>query len=568
MHFMDKDHPPLTTSILSIFKGEWRDIFAILSYAIGVGICSLTIPVAVQALVNSVAIGTLLQPILVLTGLVSGVLLFSGILRVLQLFVAEVMQRRIVVRFALYLAQKLPHVIVDKFHREFGPEYVLRFMEVFAIQKVVALLLLDGIAVFFQVIIGLILVSFYHPFFLAFALLVLLSVVVVVFLMGFGGVKTSIKESTAKYDVLAWLQDLASVPTIFKSHAGEQYAMTRSDELIQRYLVFRRKHFSVLLRQNIGALLIQTFANAALLFLGGVLVMKGELTLGQLVSAELIFSLVLISVTKTGKHLEKFYDLCASVNKLEALNYLPYESFSDMAGKSTVFEERSQGLGAKLQVNNLVAYSSETAASPTLNNLSLEMAPGSMVAIWGPNGAGKSFLSNILYRLASPSSGWVEIDNCNIAAISFKDLRSQVFLTKEIELFHGTISDNLITGKVIDQVKIRGILRDLGLLKAIESLPNGLNTIVRGSWGPLSRGLSLKLMIARAILNEPRLLIVDGTLDSIDEESVPQTLTALRSNLPKSTILVLTHERHLLQHFGETRLLADGVLKLLDNGGR
>ena len=157
---MEREHPPLLTSILSIFKGEWKDIFAILAYAIGVGICSLTIPVAVQALVNSVAIGTLMQPILVLTGLVAGVLLFSGILRVLQLFVAEVMQRRIVVRFALFLAQKLPHVIVDKFHREFGPEYILRFMEVFAIQKVVALLLLDGIDVFFQVIIGLSLVSF------------------------------------------------------------------------------------------------------------------------------------------------------------------------------------------------------------------------------------------------------------------------------------------------------------------------------------------------------------------------------------------------------------------------
>lgn len=564
---MEREHPPLLTSILSIFKGEWKDIFAILAYAIGVGICSLTIPVAVQALVNSVAIGTLMQPILVLTGLVAGVLLFSGILRVLQLFVAEVMQRRIVVRFALFLAQKLPHVIVDKFHREFGPEYILRFMEVFAIQKVVALLLLDGIAVFFQVIIGLILVSFYHPFFLAFALLVLLSVVIVVFLMGIGGVKSSIKESTAKYDVLAWLQDLASVPTIFKSHAGEQYAMTRSDELVQRYLVFRRKHFSVLLRQNIGALLIQTFANAALLFLGGVLVMRGELTLGQLVSAELIFSLVLISVTKTGKHLEKFYDLCASVNKLEALNYLPYESFSDVPGKSSVFEENSRGRGAKLQVNSLVAYSADTAATPTLNNLSLEMAPGAMLAIWGPNGAGKSYLSNILYRLASPTSGWVEIDDCNIAAISFKDLRSQVFLTKDIELFHGTILDNLIAGKVIDQVRIRSVLRDLGLLKAIESLPNGLTTIVRGSWGPLSRGLSLKLMIARAILNEPRLLIVDGTLDSIDEESVPQTLTALRNNLPKSTILVLTHERHLLQHFEAKMLLADGDLKSMDNGG-
>lgn len=563
---MEKDYPPISNSILSIFHGEWKDVFAILAYAIGVGICSLTIPVAVQALVNSVAIGTLLQPILVLTGLVTGVLLFSGVLRILQLFVAEVMQRRIVVRFALYLSQKLPHVIVDKFHREFGPEYVLRFMEVFAIQKIVALLLLDGVAVFFQVIIGLILVSFYHPFFLAFALLVLLSVVTVVFLMGLGGVKTSIRESTAKYDVLAWLQDLASVPTIFKSHAGEQYALFRSDQLIQRYLVFRRKHFSVLLRQNVGALLIQTVANAALLFLGGVLVMRGELTLGQLVSAELIFSLVLISVTKTGKHLEKFYDLCASVNKLEALNYLPYETLWESTSKSGSLPSKSQGLGAKLQVNNLVAFSSATSTSPTLNNLCLEMAAGSMLAIWGANGSGKSYLSNILYRLASPSSGWVEIDDCNIAAISYKDLRSQVFLTKDIELFHGTILDNITTGRDIDQTRVRAVIRDLGLISAVESLPQGINTMVRGSWGPLSRGLSLKLMIARAILADPRLLIIDGTLDSIDQESVSQTLTSLRTNLPTSTILVLTHERHLMKHFSNTCVLQGGILQPLVEG--
>jgi ABC-type bacteriocin/lantibiotic exporter with double-glycine peptidase domain len=176
----------LVLRIFRLLRGEGRDIAVIFTYALGVGLCSLAIPVGVQALVNSVAFGVVLQPLVVITSLVGGVLLLSGLLRILQLYVVEVLQRRLVVRLSLMLAQRIPHVEFQLFQRKFGPEYVLRFMEVFSAQKIVSTLLLDGMAVFFQVAVGLVLVSFYHPFFLAFAIILTIVVLVLILPLGLG----------------------------------------------------------------------------------------------------------------------------------------------------------------------------------------------------------------------------------------------------------------------------------------------------------------------------------------------------------------------------------------------
>ncbi|MFN5061710.1 MAG: ABC transporter ATP-binding protein, partial [Pseudomonadota bacterium] len=274
--------------IFRLLRGEGRDVAVIFVYALGVGLCSLAIPVGVQALVNSVAFGVVLQPLVVITSLVGGVLLLSGILRVLQLYVVEILQRRLVVRLSLMLAQRIPHVEFQLFQKRFGPEYVLRFMEVFSAQKIISSLLLDGIGVFFQVVVGLVLVSFYHPFFLAFA--VILTIIIVVFVgpLGLGGIRSGIRASDAKYEVMTWLQDLARLPIAFKSNRGDSFATERADSLVNDYLLWRSKHFRVLLRQISSTIGLQVIASTLLLGLGGWLVVKGQLTLGQLVAAELI----------------------------------------------------------------------------------------------------------------------------------------------------------------------------------------------------------------------------------------------------------------------------------------
>lgn len=551
---------PALARIYNLLRGDWHDIGVVVIYAIGVGVSSLIVPIAAKSLVNSVAFGSLLQPLIVLTSLVLGVLFFSGFMQVLQICVAENLQRRLMVRIAITLAQRIPQVRYAEFRKKFGTDHVLRFAETFAAQKSVKMLLLDGLAVVFQTLTGVVLLAFYHPFFLAFSicLVVLISVILLPFARI--GVSTSIRESDAKYELFAWLQDLTTNPVLFKSSRGEALAVRRADDLTRRYLKRRRSHFAVLLTQNIGGLLLQALGSAALLGLGGYLVISQQLTLGQLVAAELILTLVLSSVTKLGKHIETFYDLAASIAKLDFLTELPKE---EVSGSYFGVDERP----AQLELKKLHFRFGES--EPILTDVTLTLEAGDKVALWGANGSGKSLIANSIYRLVAPTSGWIEIDGHNVNEIHPRELRSEVVLLRGLELFHGTILDNLTLGySDIPANDIQSVLKIVGLQQDIRALPDGINTWLKGNIAPFSRGQAHQLMIARAILQRPRLLILDGTLDSIDDVLRQTVLKSLIQKEAPWTLLVLTHEDEILCEFPRGYQIVDGKILYLQPGGR
>ena len=541
--------------VVRLLHGESRDIAVIVLYALAVGLCSLAIPVGVQSVVNSVTFSVVLQPLVVITCLVGGVLLFSGVLRILQLIVVEILQRRLIVRLSLALAERIPHVAFEQFRSRYGPEYVLRFLETFSAQKNVSSLLLDGVALFFQVSVGLVLVSFYHPFFLAFAAVLTLCLAFLVVPLGMGGVRTSIRASDAKYDIATWLQDLARVPILFKSDRGDAFALERADQLIGSYLTWRARHFRILLRQIIGSVTLQVLASTLLLGLGGWLVIKQQLTLGQLVAAELIIGVILTGVAKLGRYLDKFYELCASVAKLDALFDVPYEK------ESGSFFSPS-GEAASLKISNLVATHNNN-IEPILNGLSLTVKAGEKVSICGLNGTGKSTLADCIYRIGAVKSGRIEIDGHDVREVHPLELRSEIALVRGIDLFHGTIEENLtLSSDNPSSGKVREALSMAGILEDIYALPEGLQTVLQGQAEPLSRGQAARLMIARAILMEPRFIILDGVLDGIDESTVSGLLHELTGSRAPWSLLVLTHDENVARHFSTSYGLRCGKLEL------
>ena len=538
---------------LRILHGEKEDLAVIAVYALAVGLCSLAVPVGVQSVVNSVTFGVVLQPLVVITALVGGMLLFSATLRVLQLIVVELLQRRLVVRLSLSLASRLPHVEFEGFRRRYGPEYVLRFMEAFSAEQAISMLLLDGVAVFFQIAVGLVLVSFYHPFFLAFALILLICMVLVVLPLGNGAVRAAIRASDAKYDVVTWLQDLARVPLLFKSSRGDAFALERADSLVGAYVSWRSRYYKILLRQVVGSLGIQVVASTLLLGVGGFLVIKQQLTLGQLVAAELVLGFSLAGVAKLGRYIDKFYDLCVSVSKLDGLFDIAVERL-----QGSFFSPGSEP--ASLSVVNLTVQHGAS-LSPILKDVCLTIGAGERVAIWGANGSGKTTLVDCLYRLTAPKSGRIEIDGHDVRDIHPLELRSEVALVRGIDLFHGTIEENLTLKRDgMSTGRMREVLSMVGLLEEIYELPDGLQTQLKGQSEPLSVGQAARLVLARAILLEPRLLVIDGVLDKIDEGALAPLLQELMG--PKATwsLLVLTHERTILKHFSRTFVLEQGAL--------
>lgn len=540
-------------SMLSLLRGDMRDVLVLAIYAAGIGLTSLVVPVAVKSLVNSVAFGSLLQPLVVLTTLVFGFLIFSGIMRLLQFVVAEVIQRRLLVRMALTLAFHLPHVEFGKYRREYGNDYVLRFMEVFFAQKTVKMLLLDGIAVVFQTIVTVTLLAFYHYFFLVFSLVLGFFTFLILWALLYSGIRSSIRESDCKYEVYGWLQDLAAHPLVFKSCRGEQFAVEKADYFTDKYLDARSRHFLVLMVQNGSFLFLQAVGSAVLLGLGGYLVIERKLTLGQLVAAELLVTVLLGSITKLGKHLENFYDLAASIVKIESLMSLPFEKID-----GRYFGEFD--MPAELSIKDLqINFSNEKFG---LNNINLKLGRGEVVAIYGENGTGKSLIADAIYRLSEPDGGSIEIDGHSVKDIHPNELRSEVALVREVELVRGTILDNLILARK-DTVnsELTHILDKVGLSEVIRSLPTGLSTMMSSFWGPLSRGQLLRLMIARAMLQKPRLLVIDGTLDGVDNDGLNMLCETLVNSSNPWTLLVFTQEEYVAEKFASRFRLVDGELQ-------
>ncbi|MGE3819189.1 MAG: hypothetical protein AB7I30_07110 [Isosphaeraceae bacterium] len=319
-------HPGPLRRLVTLLAPERRDLRGIVMYGVAVGVLSLATPIAVEALVTTVAFGQLLQPILVLSLILLSCLALAAALRTMQVYLVEMLQRRVFVRVVAELAHRVPKVRRSAFDTEYGPELLNRFFDVLTIQKVSALLWTDGLALVLSTLIGLIVLAFYHPLLLGFDLVVVGAMVFAVFQLGRGAVATSIEESRAKYGVADRLEELARAQLAYKQGGTSGFAIERVDGVTRQYLKARERHFGIVLRQSVFALGFQALASTALLGLGGWLVIMGQLTLGQLVAAELIVATVASSFAKIGKHLEGFYDLLAAMEKIGHLIDLPEET--------------------------------------------------------------------------------------------------------------------------------------------------------------------------------------------------------------------------------------------------
>jgi len=531
---LEKHARGAVTRLVRLLRIEKQGLWVVLVYSIGVGLASLAAPIGVQMLVSAIAFGGLVQPIVVLSLLVLVALAFAAVLHAAQTWVVERIQQRLFVRVAADLAQRLSQVSISAFDGGHGPERVNRFFDVLTLQKGAAMLLLDGIFVTLQVIVGGVLLAFYHPALLAFAVVLLASMITILFAFGSKGATTSIKESKSKYALVAWFEEMARHPTIFRGRGGARFATHRSEELTQQYVEYRQAHFKVLFRQIIALVALEAVATAALLGIGGFLVLGGALTLGQLVAAELIVSGVVAGFSKFGKYLEIYYDLIAAMDKLGDLVEMPLER----DGGATAPLAARAPLGLRVVDATLTFH-----GKGGISNVSLDVPPGAHIALVGPNGSGKSTLVDVIYGLRDPLRGHVEIDGLPLRELSLRELRDQIALVRGAPIFDGTIATNVSLDRPEVTVEdIRRALTAVGLWDEISRMPEGLHTHVTTNGENLSAGQAHRLAIARAIAGKPRCLLLDETLDSLDPQAKRIVLKNVLGPEFDCTVVVATHE--------------------------
>ncbi len=549
------DHPTPFRRLVSLLRLEREDVWIAVIYSIAIGVVSLVAPIGVQTLVSSVAFSGMLQPIVVLTILVFVGLALASVLRAMQAIVVERVQQRVFARVTLDLSERLPRVRAEAFDREHGPELVNRFFDVLVVQKGAATLLVDGLGVALTTIVGMIILAFYHPILLAFDVVLIAMVGLILFGLGKRALATSIDESKAKYGVAAWLEEMARHPAAFKTGGGPAYAATRAEDLLRGYLDARRAHFDVVFRQIAGALAIQAIAGAALLGTGGWLVIQGKLTLGQLVAAELIVTVVVAGLAKIGKYLEVYYDLLTGMDKLGHLVDLPLEP----SGGDVL---RRGALGAEVKLMG-VAYAYE-GGDDVLTNVSASIESGRRVALIGPNGAGKSTLVDLIYGMRAPTKGRIVIDGVDLRDISLGSLREHVALVRGAEIFEGTVEENVRMGRAeVSAEDVRRALSAVGLLDGLLAQPDGLKRRLTTGGPELSHGQSKRLAIARAIAARPRLIVLDESLDGLDADARRTIQAALFDDRTPWTLLMTSHDREALLRADQILVLDAGKLRPL-----
>lgn len=554
---IDHEHLKPMQRLMLLLKSEKRDIWYIYVYAMVIGLISLSLPIGIQAIINLISGGRIFNSVVVLISLVILGVLVSGGLQIMQMTMVEILQRRIFAKASFELAFRIPRVKMESLAEYYPPELMNRFFEIVNIQKSLPKLLIDVSAAVLQIVFGLLLLSFYHPFFVVFSTF-LVGIVYLIFRMtGNKGLETSLKESKCKYKIAQWFEELARTLSTFKLAGTTNLPLEKTDRFVNNYLIYRKKHFGILVLQYGNMLAFKTLITAGILILGTVLVVDRQITLGQFVASELVIIIVVGALEKIILNVDVIYDLLTGVEKLGHVTDLPLER-----NKGFVDQLPGQQNGLEIRMSD-IHFSYPNSEKEALNGLSLHVPAGSRFCISGYSESGKETLARLLGGIYTDYKGNFDVNGISFRDIEinhYRDLVSKNFDRSEI--FDGTILENITLGKPgISYSDVTKVLNDLHLMDEINRLPNGILTELVGTGSLLSNSVLERLIIARCLVVKPALLIVSYPIFMLEKHDRDHIYQLLLDRNTRMTVAFISNDEELMAACDQVLLLEKGNLK-------
>jgi len=546
--------PNLFQSVLGyvgiLFRLERRLLALVFSYSLAIGLFSLIVPLTVQELVNTFAFA--IQPVTIVTlaGVMVAALLFVGAFRALQYYAVEVLERRFFARVAIGMARQLPHLQFLGFR----PRYANYFMETVFMQRALSVLLVDLINVVVGGSVGLTILIFYHPYFLLYAALLLAGFNVVFFLLSYGGLNATIEMSHAKYETLHWMQEISYNLLHFKATDSESILMQRTDELVHKYIETRQARFSILIRQYLGSVGWQAVAQSGLIATAGWLVSIGQLTLGQLVAAEVVVSGLLMDFDGVVKRMGHIYYFFTGLTELDFVFSLPKDKTS--AALSVPLPDPTIH-GIRVTCKDLAVQ--HPGLPPIFGQFNLEVTPGEKIGIYASTTVAKTALARVLSGLEAPTGGVIRYNGIDLRHLDLVAInRCRGFMIdSQLSLFEGTIEDNIVLGRsYVPYSDVRWALRFVELEEDVDALPQGLKTHVRAPGKILAPTHIMRILLARAILSRPQILIFDGILHNLQPGLRETVLRRICSKDEPWSVIFVSNDPNLTPHV-DRRLILD-----------
>ena len=519
-----------------IIRLEKKEVTAIYFYAILSGVIQLTLPLGIQTIINfsQAAAGTANLPvsIILLIFIVLIGILVSGILQVNQMKIVEKIEQSIFAKFSLDFANKIPKIDSKELNNDHLPELMNRFFEVINLQKGLSKILLDIPLAVIQIVFGLVLLSFYNSTFIILGLLLILLLYFIFNYTSKKGLIASYNESENKYEVASWLEEIARSYKTFKISSQNNFHLKRTDDLVKGYLVSKTKHFEILKFQYWSLIVFKLLISAMMLIIGAVLLINQQLNIGQFIAAEIVILLILGAVEKLILNLEVAYNILTGVEKLNVIN----DKKSEVQGQTSFVSNHN---GIALEVQNLNFKFDEN--KPLLENISFNIPAGAKVCVMGDGGAGKSILLELIGGTLKNFEGVINVNTIPINNLNQKEYRKNIgIFYNEQDIFEGTLYENICMGnESITPADIMKHAEMLEIKEFISLLPEGLYTPLQATGKGLSTIMAKKILLLRAIVHQPELLVLDEPFELAGAES-SKKISKYLIDLPNTTCMIVS----------------------------
>lgn len=525
------------------FRLEKKILAIIASYSVAIGLFTLVTPLIVQELVSTFSFAV--QPIMIvtLTAIMLGALLVVAAFRVLQARAVEILIQRLYARVAIAFTHTLP--TFDE--TTVSPRSANYFMEAELMPRAMLAMLADLLNVAVVGSIGMTMLVFYHPFFVLYDLILMVGFVTLLVVLGRGGFLITLEVSRLNYETLNWLQGIAGNLPHLKAVAGTSLLMRKTDELVRAYVMARKTRSNILTgTQYKGVAIWQALGHSGLIAMAGYLVGAGELTVGQFVAAEVVVGNLLLNMDIVARRMYALIYVFTSFEELAGLFSVPRE---EEAGQLIVSPGELVAQGVTIVCRD-VAFGYPQ-GPPLFQGFTMDVASGEKVAILTGTSTGKTALAQVLAGLYRPTAGVIRYNDVNLRNWSTELLNTRrgLVLDSHLTLLDGTLEENITLERSgIAYQDVQWALRFVELDEEVDALPVGLATPVHG-WGKdFTTSQILRILVARAIVIRPQVLIFDGTLHSMHQTTRDTILRRLCSKETPWTVIFVSNDPALIPY--------------------
>ncbi|MCB0795382.1 MAG: ABC transporter ATP-binding protein [Flavobacteriales bacterium] len=524
--------------LLRLLRLDKREIGHIYLYALVGGAISLSVPLGIQAIINLISGGQVATSWGVLIAFVTVGVALTGVMQIMQLSLAENIQQRLFARSAIEFAYRIPRIKEEAVAGRYLPELTNRFFDTMSVQKGLNKLLLDVPLALLQILLSLVLLALYHPFFIVFGLFLVFLLYLMFRFTGARGLVTSLEESNYKFAVAHWLEELGRTVGTFKLIGETPLSLDRTDHLVHKYVSARKAHFRVLLGQYSAMVVFKVVITLSLLALGGILVMEEQMNLGQFVAAEIVVLLLMAAVEKVILSIESVYDVLSALEKIGLVTDLPLDRTD---GIHVLDTDRSKGLEVRL---DHVSFRSHWNQRTVLDHVDIHLKPGEKVALCGPNGAGKSTVLRLIGGALDPHAGDLRYDGHPVNSIDLEQVRSLIgesLLADDV--FAGTVLENITVGRTwISDMDVDEAAKVTGLYEQLADLPQGMLTRLDPQGSRLPSSLVRRIVLTRCIASKPRMLLLEDGSTDWDKADRDRLLSYIASPERPWTLLAVTND--------------------------